>query len=655
MAHLERSFSGRSNIQDDNVSSSNALKGRNEAIAQGQRVLLGSAPKASSSTTPLAVSESKPLGFTLVVCGATNHLQDGSIFGDFLAFCKVFGEKGITGDFISCFPTEQHMVYLKNEHGIDDLKWGKVGPRPDQGPIFTFTREQLVMHQNPWKQVGAEVLKAMVTTWVDEKARIAKAGDVIKIVIEAHGGSKKGIQLGNHFWTTWEFSEALGRFADGVQVNAISSACHSGIFIDAIKATNQSPRYIAAACGSTELAFGATRSASNRTRGSKYEQAWVMSLARLGLFNAPVLEEAVAIEEHEKSIRLCMERAFTPSRLSQRSQFHISEPLNLASAVEDLIFKDKIDIEYDPRITSRRRRIEWPSLDPAFLNLLSQVGSRVTQSADVRESTKRIIDSEIGKCGRNDPCPYDIGIWDGYLYGISEKVKANGIIETLKALYYRGRIQSTVWDVFVMLEMRGFVNINSLREPISLLRGSPAVDAVSWLLSTFEAVAREESPNMIGNKPYALWDTQFLYEAIQWLATMIVRDCADINGLFEAIEASDFLGGVNREAFEEYAQHCDQKEITCNAKERSANAQLVDIYGFWLPHGLGNVEFHALIDGIRSQINRFNAIEWAFKHFFSLGDEHLLTEESQVEYYSRNPEKVPGGIVERRQYSDFTR
>ena len=308
---------------------------------------------------------------------------------------------------------------------------------------------------------------------------------------------------------------------------------------------------------------------------------------------------------------------------------HLEQPksssFTLPSAVEDLVFKKKASIQQDPSNASRRRRIEWPSLNPAFLSLLSQVDSQITQDPDVRESTKRIVDSEISRCDTNDPCPYDIGIYDSYLYGISETVKANGMAETLKALYYRGRIQSTVWDVFLMLEMRGFVNMSSLREPISLGQGSPAVSAVSWLLSTFEAVAKEESSEMIGNKPYALWDTNFLLE---WLATIIVRECADINGLFETVEASDFLGSVNREAFDEYAQHCDLKEIICNTEERRAKTEPMDIYGFWLPHGLGNGDHDALVGGIRSRIKRFKDVEWAFKHFFCLGDEQLLTEES---------------------------
>ena len=353
-----------------------------------------------------------------------------------------------------------------------------------------------------------------------------------------------------------------------------------------------------------------------------------MSLARLGLFNTPKADDEITVEEHERFIRRSMQRDFTPSRFPQQSQFHVSEPLSLASAVEDLVFKDKVDIQYDPRITSRRRRIEWPSIDPAFLNLLRQVDSQVTQDADVRESTKNIIDYELSKCDTNDPCPYDYGIYDSYLYGTSEEARAKGMSETLKALYYRGRIQSSIWDIFLMLEMRGFVNINSLREPISLGKGSPAVSGVSWLLSTFEAVLKEESPDIINNPPYSLWDTNFHPEAIDWLATMIVRDCADINGLFEAIEASDFWGSVSTKACNEYLEHCDHKEFTCNAKERCSSLESIDIFGFWLPHGLGKGDYNTLIDGIRNQLKRFNDIEWAVKNFFCLGDEHLLTEES---------------------------
>lgn len=42
--------------------------------------------------------------------------------------------------------------------------------------------------------------------------------------------------------------------------------------------------------------------------------------------------------------------------------FYTSEPVDSMNTVEDLIFRDEADIiVYDPRVSSRRRRIEWPT------------------------------------------------------------------------------------------------------------------------------------------------------------------------------------------------------------------------------------------------------------------------------------------------------
>src|SRR5438309_1140756 len=99
--------------------------------------------------------------YHLVVCGAIDKKmgRDGFIFADFMAFCHFFKEHGVGGTFLSCFPIERYMTWLKNTKGINDIKFGKVGPRPGQKPILTYTRMQLVMRESFWQQVGADTLK----------------------------------------------------------------------------------------------------------------------------------------------------------------------------------------------------------------------------------------------------------------------------------------------------------------------------------------------------------------------------------------------------------------------------------------------------------------------------------------------------------------
>jgi hypothetical protein len=51
-------------------------------------------------------------------------------------------------------------------------------------------------------------------------------------------------------------------------------------------------------------------------------------------------------------------RNLTPGGTAVEPKFYSSEPINGMTAVEEMIFRDKIDVCYDPRYAARRRRIE---------------------------------------------------------------------------------------------------------------------------------------------------------------------------------------------------------------------------------------------------------------------------------------------------------
>lgn len=61
------------------------------------------------------------------------------------------------------------------------------------------------------------------------------------------------------------------------------------------------------------------------------------------------------------------------TNLSPPEPFTYTGPLDGLSAVEEMIFKYKMDVIYDPAITSRRRRIEWPALDSTLEDIYSNM------------------------------------------------------------------------------------------------------------------------------------------------------------------------------------------------------------------------------------------------------------------------------------------
>ena len=254
-----------------------------------------------------------------------------------------------------------------------------------------------------------------------------------------------------------------------------------------------------------------------------------------------------------------------------------------------------------------------------------------TPTSKAKALAKEVIDLELSKCDTENSMPYDYGIYDTYVYG-----KSDDTAQVLKALYWRGRLQSTVWHIFVMLTQRGYVSANSLRKPMAL-EYTDAVVSVTWRLSTFSHVRKESSPEMSSDPlPYATWEPNFATHVVSWLATMIVRECSDIAGLLDQVEATGWLGARDEEAFAEYVEHCEQKEFACDPNERTPTAEeKCDVFGFWLPHGLGtavdDAELARLID---DYVSRFDRIEKAFKAFFDVSDEDLLTEDIQAAHYA---------------------
>lgn len=309
-------------------------------------------------------------------------------------------------------------------------------------------------------------------------------------------------------------------------------------------------------------------------------------------------------------------------------------PITGEDPVVNVILNNMIDVDYDPAVAHRRRRLEWPSRnDPCFANLDNY------DSDSVPDDTKRlaagVIASEFSKCGGENLRREDIGCMDELVAipRICRRPQDQGAL--LHALYYRGRQQSAYWDVFCALVDKNFIKSDGLCTPIDLDEITPTVRRVSWRLMCFELPNKEQEARYPEN-PYNLWCAPFA-EPTLWLATMIVRGCSDIESLFETIRASGFLGALNDEAYQEYQQKCHPKSFNVNRKEREGASKKAGPFGFWLPHGIQDAS--TIYEG---HVMRFNAIEEALKRYFDFDDEVLLLERDQESYYEKNPQNLPG-------------
>lgn len=179
------------------------------------------------------------------------------------------------------------------------------------------------------------------------------------------------------------FRDLLSGFRDGVLVNAVSGVCYPDRFIDVVKSSDQKDRYRTVACYSP----------GNRTRNSRFSHAFVQSLARVSLPGVTRRCIAWGIQDYEAFMReqLMRNLDLTPGNLAVVSE----EFIDGMTVVEDLIFRDKVDIAYDPRVSPRRRRIEWPTADT---NIQSHLSATNVGSSSSPTSTKSIINNELAKC-----------------------------------------------------------------------------------------------------------------------------------------------------------------------------------------------------------------------------------------------------------------
>ncbi|KAH9221708.1 hypothetical protein DL95DRAFT_519248 [Leptodontidium sp. 2 PMI_412] len=610
--------------------------GHNKDRAKATQDLMGGSP---ATILPHPKAES----FHLVVFGAINPEKDGFIWADWLAFCSYFIRKGITGTFLAVEGFADKYFGVLSRSGKTEIEFGKVG---EEGrPILTYTRDAFAgpSQDRWWEEVKEKQLKQEVLNWIRATAKKSKAGDSVFISLESHCHPVDGVRLGTEFLKSFEFSKELDAFPAGVKINAISGACYSGRFMECIKANNQHERYIAAACGRDEVVYGMPQSVSNRCRGSRYEQAWLQSLAKLEIFgDAPEDKLTTTVEEHEAYIRDNIHRQLSQSRAPKQNPVDfVSSPLTLAQVVEDLIVRDKVDVLYDREVTSRRRRIEWPSESERTLNVFKKPTSSSSSSAQATNNTakslaKALIEEELTKCNPDAGVPCDVGIFDNALSDNDEDIS-----RVLSALYYRARIQSAIWDVFMMLEQRGFVTLENLRKPLSLHTTSDTCVRLNLLLSTFRGISAERAfENETESHPHPLWEYQSTYEAVDWLAAMIARGCADVGKLFQTIELSQYLGPVNEQAFKAYLkQYPASMLMTCNKNERAAATDDQPAYfGFWLPHGLGDVSEFEMGRKIALGLCHFNKIERVYKAYFNVPDAEILTSEQQATFLDQFPE-----------------
>lgn len=579
--------------------------------------------------------------FYLVVCGAT-EATDHWIFSDFMGFCFLLKQKGVGGDFLNCLDLDQCFGLLSLEN-VSTIAFGQL--KDKKAPLLRYSRFQYVNREYFFKQIDPELILGEVAAWVKEKAGIAVPGDVINIIIECHG-SEKGLRVGANRLTPEDSKKMCEKFVQGVQVNFITGACHSGVFTEAIGNDSQKNRWIVASSSAVSTATAYARSLSNRTRNSRFSQAFVQSLSRIvipGIHHVPQL----TITDHNKFMKEETYRSISgsaPNDPAKNQYQSYIEPDDLTQLVEQIVFREKIDVLYDPAITSSRRRIEYPTLDnkilPVFLERFDTSKPKHPEPEKVKNELRMIIAEEKKHCDPNEYLPsFEVGVFEDWWYKEDTPYHYG---EVLKLFYWRGRIQNAVKDVFHTLLSRGLISAAGLTQPISLGAYNKEATHLAVLLSCFKGATGRMTHT--ANCSYGL----YFEDPIDWLSIVILRGFeAPIHDILDTIMMSKFLGELDEEAF----QKCVDDTPYALMKEYTPNPSVClgkpkphkeCAWGFWLPYQLQTNDLSVVAEEFDAGRKRFNAIEKCFRDWFGLKQEELVLEEEQAEYFEKFPEREPG-------------
>lgn len=122
--------------------------------------------------------------YNLVACTSHNAEVDGWIFSNFMGICMLLRDKHVKGDFYSCFPVKEHFEFLaKQATAIESIKFGYFGQNGAE-TLYQYTKDQFDKGDRWWVQVKPEEIRPYIENWISQRARLARSGDVVNIILD---------------------------------------------------------------------------------------------------------------------------------------------------------------------------------------------------------------------------------------------------------------------------------------------------------------------------------------------------------------------------------------------------------------------------------------------------------------------------------------
>jgi hypothetical protein len=271
-----------------------------------------------------------------------------------------------------------------------------------------------------------------------------------------------------------------------------------------------------------------------------------------------------------------------------KSNFHLiavplarrSEPQVQPDSPKVRLMMDILDRDYVEITFSKAPQNGLPSL----------LGQPVRKTNNITaaefEAASEVIISEMSLVETDYPQYGDFDIverWFAKKKHVFPQYKAKAIVQVAQALTYRFKIQEHFLMAAEYLIRTHLLSIDALYTPMSLFRYSPSHQAVLEALQCFPLVQKctDHESKGLGQE----------FEApVRWLATVIVRSCADWRGILDRLCTVHMLGAPDMDRIQELSKRF--LKVRVNPKELEDKEVESPQVGFWLPHGVKIRDLH---------------------------------------------------------------
>ncbi|KAJ5701276.1 hypothetical protein N7488_008824 [Penicillium malachiteum] len=221
---------------------------------------------------------------------------------------------------------------------------------------------------------------------------------------------------------------------------------------------------------------------SGRARNGRFTTALVLSMANIR--SNPTSSTPWSINDYENFMVTQLKRNITHGEQITLPLFWSSDDLDPSHPLERLFFRDMVSFSSAHSAAGRNPRAEWPTTNPKIRQSPGET-SHLPKNAVSGAVTKALMD-EMAQCDTKIGYPPDIGIND-QMY--MREPDCRGMLRNLSWRFQR---QYVVWEIYLMLADRGFVEASALTLPMNLFSPSNDTCRIISLLSLFSKIKNDD-------------------------------------------------------------------------------------------------------------------------------------------------------------------